>query len=189
MSAAICMSTYGDPEDDPPHVHLRAMPNDAEDRETTDTLMPPTDREAPTSPDAARAPLLPPPTADSMFLDAVKQIVQAAADLRETRREIADGFRDQGGKLDEMARESTANHGLLAGEFKTFRAVIEARMDDGERRFDAIEKQLEKLELRVTEAEDIAERSRRHAQANKEQVEVLRKELERLRATGPAETV
>ncbi len=59
MSAALCMSALDDREDDPPHHYLRAMP-DQDDRETTETLVPPTDRE--TNPLASPSPatMLPP---------------------------------------------------------------------------------------------------------------------------------
>lgn len=90
MSAALCMSALNDREDDPSHHYLRAMPD--QDAEHTETLVPPTDREAPTNPEneapAPRTAIRPQPADpwdtsflnqdDSTFSRAVKMIADAA---------------------------------------------------------------------------------------------------------------
>ncbi len=139
-------------------------PNDIDDPErhctptdplTPDTLVPPTDREPKTNPENAmprRDAISPQGLRDSYFEEAAKNFGEALIELRLTRKEIATGFSSQGGKLDEMTREFNTNYGLLSGEFKSFRAVVEARLDDGERRFDEIEEMLKSLKQEQFEA-------------------------------------
>jgi CheY-like chemotaxis protein len=62
MSAALCMSALDDREYDVPSFYLRTMPDNDEPREATETLAPPTDREAPTSPAASERPAIAPPS-------------------------------------------------------------------------------------------------------------------------------
>ncbi len=147
------------------HLRLTTMPpNDINDPErhytptdplTPDTLAPPTDREPRTNPENAmprRDAISPQGLRDSYFEEAAKNFGEALIELRLTRKEISDGFTGQGSKLDEMTREFNTNYGLLSGEFKSFRAVVEARLDDGERRFDEIEEMLKSLKKEQLEA-------------------------------------
>lgn len=186
--AAFHMSVVGDPEDSIPSFRMPPM-SDQDDREHTETLAPPTDREATTNPDnerpEPRAAIHPPPPlaaasrGDSYFAEAARDFASALVEMRETRQEISEGFKDHGGKLDEMAHEFAANYGLLAGEFKSFRGVVEARLDDGERRFDAIEMRLEDLK------KDQLLAAQRQLEAA-EKIASLEAELKELKANVPA---
>lgn len=92
------------------------------------------------------------PHPPSYFEDAARNFGEALLELRATRKEIANNFVVQGSKLDVIKREFASNYQLLTGEFKSFRAIMEARLDDGERRFCEIEELLKDLKKEQLDA-------------------------------------
>lgn len=181
---AFCCAVTDDEEPNPAFFIDRSnMPND--DNETTETLAPPTDHEAKTNPEneapEPRHAIVPEAMGkrgNSYFEEAARDFAASLVEMRGTRKDIADGFAKQGGKLDEMTREFAANYSLLSGEFKSFRGVVEARLEDGERRFDAIEARLDDLKK-----EQIAAAERQLEAAR--QIASLETELRLLKANAP----
>ncbi len=115
----------------------------------------------------------------SYFDEAAKNFGEALIELRLARKEIADHFVVHGGKLDVIKREFASNYQLLTGEFKTFRAVMEARLDDGDRRFGEIEQMLKDLKKEQLDAA-----SRQIEAADK--ITKLEIELSQLKSHGTA---
>lgn len=113
-------------EDDNPAFFYRAMPNDLPEPEQTETLAPPTDREAPTSPGhdapeprqamAPPAPTMPsaPPSLEATyFVEAAKHFGAAALEMRLGREQAARQHGESMGKLEDLGRRSDTNHDLV----------------------------------------------------------------------------
>lgn len=167
------MTAISDPEDDfvtrPPR--LKLMPQDQDPREITETLAPPTDREAKTNPEneapETRAAMPPPPAralTESYFAEAAKEFSTAAGELRAARIEIAQGFRSQESKQAERHAETTANAQLVA-------SAIRAHGD----RLIALERD---AELKTKNIADLTEEIRQARAAADEAVALARKALD-----------
>ncbi len=173
------LCSLSDPEDDRPHFRIQPM-NDQDDSRNDETLAPPTDREAPTNPanettrrDATPPPAIDPPTADSMFLDAVQKITRAAriiedgeAEARATearRRADHDALLAAIQKADDNNQRS---YELLHNELRHLKDSDRhqnSRLAEGDERFAAIEKSIanlkdELLALVTRASEDAARR-------------------------------
>ncbi len=162
MIAALCMSALDDREDDPPHHYLRAMPENDE-HEVTDTLAPPTDRDATTqteNPKPHRDAVNPPPahspspaTADSIFSEAVRQIVEAASDIRaerESRRQFEENQidlqRQTLAAIERADRNGDANWRATQHQIDTWRNVDNAKNAEQDDRIAALEARIATLE-------------------------------------------
>lgn len=145
--------------------HLTLMSND--DHETTTTLAPPTDREAPTNPEASVAPiqaLRPPPQEydtsflrqdDSTFSRAVKLIADAAraldADREERRLATAQAQSNHNAVIEAIIRadaNSTRNYEMVRDEIRHLKdsdLKQDRRLAEGDQRFEKIEQSIAAL--------------------------------------------
>jgi len=161
MSALVPMPALSDLEDSPPHFRS-TMP----DNETLDTMAPPTDREAPTqteNPKPHRDAVNPPPagspspaTADSIFSDAVRQIVDAASVIRaerEARRQFEEAQLDMQRQtlaaIERADRNADANWRATQHQIDTWRKVDNAKNAEQDDRLAALEAKFVKLEADI----------------------------------------
>ncbi len=164
----------------PPRVSLRLLTakmttdeNDRPDRHSPTDAAPPlpsepaADREAPTSPVASSAPLPPPPgvpqeakrlqanrdarEGDSYFAAAARDFAESLVEMKATRKEIADGFRAQGEKIDHGNRENAQNYDALRHEFVRFRDAVTAKDNDQDARLDTVTRELATLRQQVAD--------------------------------------
>lgn len=186
----------------PPNLppRLRIMPND---NETIETLAPPTDRDAPTqtdNPKPHRDAVNPPPagspspaTADSIFSEAVRQIVDAASVIRaerESRRAFEETqlglTRQTLAAIDRADRNQTANYNLLRDEIRHLKdsdLKQDERLKEGDKRFELIEAKLTEIETRLVAK--LEERMNEAIKPIADELEAVRALLAELKTHGP----
>jgi hypothetical protein len=163
-SAALAMTALHDPEDCPPLIYRVTM-ND--DREITETLAPPTDREPPTNPanekpeprramnppaGAIANPFASPPDwwEGSFFQDTFNKMQGGFAALEKA----AAGQDAILAAIQRADANQTANYNLLRaeiGHLKDSDLKQDERLKEGDKRFDYIEKKVADLEDRAAE--------------------------------------
>ncbi len=187
--------------------HIRLMPNE-NDRETSDTMAPPTDREAPTNPANEKPdprPAIVPPQYDTAFLDqhdsvfaqAVKIVASVGNDINRDRVErlrVADEqARAQAELLAQQTKileavqkadeNSKRNYELLRDEIRHLKdsdLKQDRRLAEGEERFAQIERSIENLK---TELLALVERATADAA---QRIDALEKQLAEAKADVPA---
>jgi len=171
-------------------------PNDSRNEET---LVPPTDREAPTSlenpiperRDAVAPPApMPPATADSIFSEAVARIVKAAKIIEEERaerrREAERAQRNHDATIDAIVRadqNQSRNYELLRDEIRHLKDSDrrqDERLIEGDKRFDQIEQSIADLK---NELFDLVTRATEDAARR---IAALESEIAELKTNGTA---
>jgi hypothetical protein len=190
MTAALAL-----PAPTPPP-RLRLM----NDISTDETLAPPTDRDAPTqtdNPKPHRDAVNPPPslpsaaTADSVFSDAVRQIVEAAHDIRaerESRRQFEQQQLEHQERIIEAInraeRSGDANWKATQHQNETWRKVSEAKEAQQDDRIASVERAIEALKAEVLAA--LPQAMTAILAPYIERIEALERELSHLKAHGTA---
>lgn len=184
----------GDAEDNPPLQFRRSMP-DPNDTRNEETLVPPTDREAPTGieheapqrRDAVAPPApIAPAAADSIFLTAVKDITDAARTIRE-ERESRRAFeeaqlelqRQTLAAIERAERNGETNWRNMAGQLESWRRVSQDKDADHDKRLEALE-----LQMAALKDELVALVSKATSEAA-ERIGLLERELQELKANVP----
>ena len=189
MSAALCMSALNDREDDPSHHYLRAMPD--QDAKHTETLVPPTDREAPTNPEAAPRPAMNPPAGlspyaqkpdwwEGSFFQSVFNDVQ---DARRAHDQVLASQEQILAAIQSADRNSNRNYELIREEIRHLKdsdIKQDQRLKEGDQRFDQIERSIADLK---TELIALVTREMKLAA---DKIEVLEQQLAEAKANVPA---
>jgi hypothetical protein len=196
MTAVARCSALDDREDDPPHHYLRAMPEN-DDREITETLAPPTDREAPTNPENPRpvhrnavlpqgAGLNPyaqkPDWWDGSFFQSIFNDVQGAA---EAHRRVAAGQDEILAAIQAADRNSNRNYELIRDEIRHLKdsdLKQDQRLKEGDRRFEQIEQSIKELK------DELIALVTREMKSAAEKIEVLEKQLLKAKADAAGST-
>lgn len=208
LAEVLKMSAIGDPEDSNPAFRIRPMPDQDDRRTAVTTPAPPTDRDAPTNPEASREPILPPRaplTLEDSYLDkAIRVVANAGARMAEDRAErqaqhaeVMAALREQSTAHDvalgKLAHELNTNLDMLSEAFKRHREASDARLAEGDERFNQIEHALAALDgwkaeiLQQIEAK-IPASIQEIVKPYLDKIEKLETELAALQANVPART-
>jgi hypothetical protein len=182
---ALLAQALSDPEDDNPAFRIRAMP-DQDSRETTETLVPETDREAPTNPEAAPRPAMPPPAGlspyaqkpdwwEGSFFQSVFNDVQ---DARRAHDQVLASQEQILAAIQSADRNSNRNYELIRDEIRRLKdsdIKQDQRLKEGDQRFDQIERSIADLKT------DLIALVTREMRAAATKIEALETELAKAR--------